>query len=624
MAQVSLVPIYRDPVVEKQNKSARAATLTALRLPFWDDFSFHLSQKYYANDTMWVSSQSVWVNSGEGINPPSINVATFDGYDSLGKPYSVNDILAKGFADKLTSRSLRLADVPIAYRKDSVFISFFYQFKGNGDAPEAGDNLLLLFKNKKGQWIKAWSTEEETTFNPKKFVQKVISISDTSFFHNDFQFRFQNFGRLSGPYDTWNLDYVYVNFKPFSKNPKVFPDRTIATPLTSLLQPYWSIPVKHFLASKKKIFSPPAFGAYNLLGPSKNSPKDFKWSVTPGTTAKIKNFKNNVEISSSNVALDVPKPVDEVYNLLPFIDTTFLLIKVPKDSLIDPNADLVKIKFSLGVVSNDNNINSVYDPSIFSPIKFTTNDTTSTTFILKDYYAYDDGVAEYGFKLNRKGTQLAYQYDMLTNERDTIIGIDVYFPRFGDNTSQTVQLFVLDTLLDNATDFVYKQSIGVTRNARDVFYRLDIPTGAPVQGMFYIGWELNSDAIIPVGLDRNTDSSDKIFFRTLDKGVWEHYLTLKGSLMIRPVFGNTTKQVITSVEDSKTTKPYPNPTRQSFFLSESAKQIQLYDIAGREIMFEQNDQFDKKEIKITNPTTGLYLVRYFDKKWCTEKIMVLP
>jgi hypothetical protein len=613
LAQIGLVPIYREPIVEKQDKSARTAALTPLRLPFWDDFSFHISKKYYPNDTMWVNSNSVWVNSGVGIKPPSINVATFDGYDPLGKPYSI-DLLAKGFRDTLTSRPLRLADVPIAYRKDSVFISFFYQFKGNGDAPEAGDNLSLLFKNRKGQWIKIWSTEEESNFEADKFVQRVKSISDTSFFHNDFQFRFQNFGRLSGPFDTWNLDYVYVNFKKYRKTYNSFPDRAITTPLTSLFQPYWSVPIKHFLLNPIT-FQNPSLGSYNHLF-------NYTWVFNHTSKAAITNF----EISSTMVNLDNPK-----YNgdYLWFTHKTFSFTKLPDASLIDSNTDLVKIKLSLEVVSQDNitstdpDDNPGYEPAVLSPIDFRTNDTTSTTFILKDYYAYDDGEAEYGYKLDKRGTQLAYQYDMLTNESDTIIGIDVYFPRFGDNTSQTVQLFVMDKLTGNASDFVYKQSIPVTRTARGAFSRVDIDAVVAVKGRFYIGWELNSDAVIPVGLDRNTDSGDKIFIRTLDTGIWEKNLTLKGSLMIRPVFGKPVKQVITSTEDNKATKPYPNPTQQSFFLSADAQQIQLYDIAGRQIVFEQNDQFDKKEIKITNPTTGLYLVRYFDKKWYTEKIMVI-
>lgn len=618
IAQVSLVPIYREPIVEKQNKnkSARTAALTAMPLPFWDDFSFHLSQKYYPNDTMWVNvnSRSVWVNSGVGIKPPSINVATFDGYDSVGKPYSVNDVLAKGFADKLTSRPLRLADVPIAYRKDSVFISFFYQFKGNGDAPETGDNLSLSFKNRKGQWIKAWSTEEVTIFKPDSFVHVVRSISDTSFFHNDFQFRFQNFGRLSGPFDTWNLDYVYVNFKRFEEDPKSFPDRTITTPLTSLFQPYWSIPIKHFNSVS---LQKPMYGVYsNLFG--------YQWQRDHTTNTIVTNFKNGVMIQTPIIILDnvYRQPTDPI--MLSFTHKINSLGQLPNPSLIDLNADSVKVKLKLNVITVDNDILGNYIPSIFKPINFRNNDTTSTTFILKDYYAYDDGVAEYGAKITGRGTQLAYQYDMIGNEPDNIIAVDIYFPRFGDNTSQTVQLFVMDTLTGNASDFVYKQSIPVTRTARDAFYQAKIPAGVTVKGRFYIGWELNSDASIPVGFDRNTDSSDKVFVRTLDNGAWLPNLTEKGSFMMRPVFGSPEKIDPTGIEETKVSKAYPNPTQQSFFLPVDAQQIQLYDIAGRQIVFEQNDQFDKKEIKITNPTTGLYLVRYFDKNWRTEKIMVLP
>ncbi len=645
LAQVEVVPIYRDPAPLKQNKNKSARTsarLTPQDLPFWDDFSFNNS-KYYPNNTLWENSNSVWVNSGTGIKPPSINVATFDGYDPLGKPYSI-DLLAKGFRDTLTSRALRLDDVPKALQP-AVFISFFYQFKGNGDAPESGDNLLLFFKNRKGQWIKAWSTEQETNFTPDKFVQRKISISDTSFFHNDFQFRFQNFGRLSGPYDTWNLDYIYVNNGKAQYAPalKDFPDRTVSGPLTSLLGIYTSAPVKHFFSdTTANELSRPA-----LVFTNRREDQGGEASQTGSPT----NFTSTATIFTKKTGSSIQalEAVGKAASLRYNVDSTKYLEILPKLNLYASENDSLSIVLDVKIGSSDNekkrkviardsngnpkldSLGNVllidkgdYDSIVYQGIDFRLNDVVKSTTILSNYYAYDDGTAEYGLNIDGRGTQLAYQYDLLTNARDTIIRIDVYFPRFGDNTSQTVQLFVMDTLTGNASDFVYKQSIGVSRNARDVFYRADIPAGAAVKGRFYIGWEMNSDAVIPVGLDRNTDSGDKIFIRTLDTGIWEKNLTLKGSLMIRPVFGNTKEKVITGVEDTKATKPYPNPTQQSFFLSADAQQIQLYDIAGKQIVFEQNDQFDKKEIKITNPTTGLYLVRYFDKKWRTEKIMVLP
>ena len=183
LAQLELVPIFRDPIPDI-NKSARVQAPDALTLPFWDDFSF-IDSKYFPDQKLWVNSQSVWVNSGMGINPPSINVATFDGYDSLGKPYSVNDIFAKGYADKLTSLPIRL-DLVAPAQQATVFLSFFYQYQGNGEAPDAGDILSLSFKDDKGVWNKVWQREKDATINKDQFIQVLIPVTDIAYFHKTF------------------------------------------------------------------------------------------------------------------------------------------------------------------------------------------------------------------------------------------------------------------------------------------------------------------------------------------------------------------------------------------------------------------------------------------------------
>ena len=107
-----------------------------MSLPFWDDFSFSNSP-YYPHDTLWQNGKSVSLNFGIGINPPSLGVVTFDGLDSIGKPYDVNNALAKGYADSLVSRPISLDLVPTALRT-TVYMSFYYQFMGNGEAPDPG------------------------------------------------------------------------------------------------------------------------------------------------------------------------------------------------------------------------------------------------------------------------------------------------------------------------------------------------------------------------------------------------------------------------------------------------------------------------------------------------------
>jgi Secretion system C-terminal sorting domain len=612
LAQIEIVPIYRDPAPIKQskNKSARTASLPAMSLPFWDDFSATNSKsedKIYPLRTLWEKgSSTVWVNSGTGINPPSLNVATFDGYDSLGKPYSINNLLAKGSADSLTSRALKLGDVTTTLRS-SVYISFFYQMTGNGESPERGDILSLLFKDNTNKWKQVWQIENNGSLKEDEFVQVTLPITGAEYFHNDFQFRFQNFGRLSGPYDTWNIDYVYVN-KNRSSSDKYYPDRSLTKPITSIFNQYYSIPVKH-LSSSSSPFIRPFFFTYNLKNAIQN--------INDFSSAEIKNYK-------SGAVTTLIDPLDNEANAIILNPSSYNEIQTSE--LIDNtklalDSDSIKIKYTLRITTKDNVIiDGDYDPSIYSPIDFRHNDTTQSTFLLSDYYAYDDGTAEYGAKITGNGTQLAYQFDLVKADTATISAVDIYLPRFGDESSQTFQLLIMSALSNNESDYLLRQTITIQRSALNKFWRIQINPGIVVKDKFYVGWKLNSTAVIAVGLDRNTNSGDKMFVNAT--GTWEKNTSLKGSLMIRPVFGKA--GVISGIEDDPVVKPYPNPTGGSFFLPATAEQIWLYDLSGKEVMFDLNDQVDKKQITITNPSVGLYLVRYFDQKWRTEKIMVLP
>ncbi len=599
-SQLKIVQIDRQ-FPSKENKAARTESLPARALPFWDDFSS--TQTPFPDTTTWEKNSAVWVNSGTGINPPSLNVATFDGYDAQGKPYSVNNVLANGLADQLTSGPLKLGDVPPAERA-GVYISFFYQFAGNGDAPEPGDVFSLLFKNASGQWIQAWSIESSILSKPDSSVQVIWPIAGDEYFHNEFQFRFQNFGRLSGPFDTWNLDYVYVN-KGRNVNDKIFPDRAISHPSSSIFNKYYSIPLKHLDG--------------NSMGRSKlfvNNLSGILQVVSYTRTAELRSYSSGNQ-AISNVVID--SGLTNAFDMDPLTRIQIDTARILEIGNLNLNADSIKLTLTTLFDSDDNEED--YMP-IFSPIDFRKNDSTKTSFIISNFYAYDDGVAEYGANITGAGTQLAYQFDMSTNKQDTIVGIDLFFPKFGDETNQNIQLHILGALTGNQSDYLFQKVIPVersNRNDKTIFKRVDIPGGVVVKNTFYLGWKLTSAAEIPIGLDANNDSGEKIFVNS--SGSWIQNKALKGSLMIRPIFGKP-KDLTTSITESAFAKPFPNPTQQRFFLPNEAKEIQLYSVTGSTVAFEQTDGFDHKEITISHPVPGLYLVRYFLEKWRTEKVII--
>jgi len=605
--QLVLTPILKEPTKSK-SAQARTEDITPRSLPFWDDFA--TIKNGVADPALWEYGNSVWINSGMGINPPSLNVATFDGLDSIGKPYNVNDLLAKGFADKMVSAPLRLDEVTVANRTN-VAITFFYQYKGRGEAPDAGDILSLHFKNSAGVWTQAWAIENDGTLAVDEFVRVTIPIVGAEYFHDAFQFRFQNFARLSGPYDTWHVDYVYVNngvpFTPDGdgKFYPLFPDRTISQPLTSLFKDYIAVPIKHFFNDPNSLINQPVLTMTTLRLDQESVGQPVSYS----SEAQLMSFKDNLPPLINNIVLD--PDVDVLDPLFLNLHSTVPIVTLPDVGMLDVNSDSIFIKLKIVLDSGDDvpkpDAFWDYDPAIFNPIRFRSNDTIQANYKLSNYYAYDDGEAEYGAGLNKPGAQVAYRFDMLTDEPDTIVAVDLYFPRFGDESSQSINLQILKNLSTNTSDILYLGTIPIQRNSFNKFWRVTLPEPIGVRDFFHVGWRQTTSAIIAIGLDKNTIVADKIFVNL--NGTWQPD-NLAGSLMMRPVFGKGNGGgVISGTPETQTINLYPNPTSGVFYIDAGLQQIQMLDLSGKPVAIQTEATFDKTQISIVTPVTGMYILR---------------
>ena len=123
----------------------RRSVAEARFLPFFDDFSQSI---LYPDSTKWTDN-NVLVNDGFPLCPPNRNGATFDVLDANGRVY--NYAISNPFVSEyLTSVRIRLDSImeptPRALTPaDSVYLSFYYQPQGNGNAPEEQDSLVLQF-----------------------------------------------------------------------------------------------------------------------------------------------------------------------------------------------------------------------------------------------------------------------------------------------------------------------------------------------------------------------------------------------------------------------------------------------------------------------------------------------
>lgn len=607
MAQLKVFPIERagSASEDKVPVNARTAEDEPLSLPFWDDFSF---TDHQPADTLWQNSQNVYINNGLASNPPSIGVASFDGLDASGKALGLGES-ETGKTDSLTSRPIDLSGLSAAA---NVYISFFYQYAGTGEGPDQGDSLRLEFKNSDGAWISVWP--RATGINRTgTFTQAIEKVNDPAFFHDSFQFRFQTFGLQSGPYDIWNVDYVYLN-KGRSETDTSFPDRTINVPLTSFLKDYTAIPYYHFNINDT---IHPTFGIANLKTTSAPQPIEYQ-------------ILTNTFFMKSGEAL---APIVDTYEdprkdpIRPGLDNTEI-IKLPEvfSDISDQDADTAIVDIKISINSGDNT--GDYDPAIYAPIDFRRNDTTSASFMLSNYYAYDDGTAEYAAALNASGTSIAYKYNMAKDTTDHIVAMDIYFPYIGtDPAGRSIDLTIWRSIAESSTGtnaLAHRETVTIVRNPElNSFVRYTLKTSIAVTDSFYIGYTQNSAGYLGVGLDKNTNSGSKIYSNL--NGTWQQNEIISGSLMIRPVFGPAADTLTTGTDPVKVTpsiKVYPNPSTGIFQLEGKFQRLKMFDLRGVEKSFSLTTDGDDAILDIQDQPAGIYIIQFVhDNSLHTLKVL---
>jgi hypothetical protein len=617
-AQLRLAPLKKQSNNSqvKSNSAARPMEDAPLPLPFWDDFSeLSLDADGYPvgvpDESRWENSRTVWVNSGMGINPPSINVATFDGLDSLNEPYEPSQILLNGFTDKLESREIDLTTAP-AEHQDSIYLRFFYQWQGNGEPPDQTDYMVVEFKDSVETWVTALTIQFfDKTPNATEFKDTVLHVAN-KFVHDAFQFRFRRFGRKSGPFDTWNIDYVYLNYFIIDSKSDDFhsiSDRATTSQLTSFFGGYTAIPFRHWVEAQKPLVHP-QFGITNLKN---TAPQPLNYN----SYAVISSFKDGTLLDNPSQTLDV---IESTPTLAALERTSVTTKTLPDTALFLNTADSVVLDYKVIFNSGDKELfDTDYFPR-YDPINFRLNDTLTSRTVLYDYYAYDDGIAEYSVTLDNSAA--AIRFDMLV-EKDTVVALDVYFPDFTLETNQTVDVFIYSnddgkpgTVLGKRTGYIIR-SAGFNK-----FSRILLTPAVPVDNyVFYAGWSEPTDGKVKVGLDNSNDTNDKIFQKL--GGAWLPSVDIDGAIMIRPVFGSM--DLVTGVpeENHVSIKCYPNPNHGSFFIRGKYDHLQIINTTGQLIPFQSEDINEESKITLTSSSPGLYLIQLRVGKFTKTSKMII-
>lgn len=607
-AQLKQLPIQRVTPSSINIANSRLQETTAITLPFWDDFS---TSSGLIDTTWWMPGSQVQIlaRPGNGVLPPTINVVTFDGVNAQGNPYSTSD--TDGPVDSLVSRPIDLTLVPASLRS-SVFLSFFFQVKGLGNQPEPEDSLILYFRKSDGLWQKMWPLAGDIIpQDPTIFTEKLVNVpNDTAFFYDHFQFKFQAIGRQNGWFDNWNLDYIYMD-KRRNANDNSYLDRAFTDLPTSILNGYSAMPFNEFVFTGD---------------PSPNLTSSSTWIRTLENDTQPVQFTTIITDTLNNVILDT---IANFVELLLFAKDVREAVGNPPDpSVFDLNADSLFLEIKYFANTGDKNLidsitNAGADTVFYPNINLRVNDTVRSYVTIHDYFAYDDGSAEFGAGINQKDGWIAYQY--FTNNEQFLDRIDMYFPNISrDQAGSPMELYVFDELIDGQNDFLGFTTAAIRHDGINIMVTYNFSNPVAVIDTFYIAFRnLSADGQwTAIGLDKNTNTGEKIYYSV--DGAWVQNTDIEGSLMMRPHFGSG---IVSGIEDKHDlVEIYPNPAVGSkVSIDGRFDNIYALDIMGRVVEFKINSIGDTSQIQFAGETNRLILlIIEKDGKRMVRRILLIP
>ncbi|MFI5135655.1 MAG: T9SS type A sorting domain-containing protein, partial [Chitinophagales bacterium] len=409
------------------------------------------------------------------------------------------------------------------------------------------------------------------------FYQKIFQLSDPSFFHDDFQFRFRNIATIIGQYDCWNIDYVKMGS---GRNPgdTVLSDVAIQYFPTCILKNYRSMPwnqFQNFQSTEKAIGID--LTVKNDFSIAKNTSKQMKANETTTNT-----FLFDSGVSGDNFDAGESK-------ILQF--NSFDIPNFSSDSVV------IATSFAISATGGTGN---------------TSNDTVTRYQIFHNEMAYDDGTPEAVYRLLGSPASLAQEY--ILNTPDTLRAVEILYAHTDVNLTSNLFNLMIWNSLSTANDTLLRDEFQLPEFKDELngfaFYRLSRPIA--VTDTFYIGWfqeSLQTDYKMDVAFDKNDTSNQRLFFNV--DGTWQQS-GLPGSVMMRPVLGKGIPfgVGIPEVNTNDAETIFPNPARDVIYVNNESNNLKLdvLDYSGR-ILVTENRQLS---IGIQKLPAGFYFLRITD------------
>ncbi|MDA7577971.1 T9SS type A sorting domain-containing protein [Flavobacteriales bacterium] len=531
---------------------------------FFDDFS---AENVFVNNNLWDFS-SVKVTRNYAINPPSLGVATFDGLNEYGLARDFSVINSSAPSDTLLSKPIDLSGLSTA------FFMFYFQGKGLGETPEIQDKLVLEFFNG-SFWVEKWSSFGVAML---EFEKEVIIIDSAQYLTDDFKFRFRNYATISGNFDHWHIDYLVINELLNVSDTTELNDVSFVYSSPSFLNRYYEMPWTHFLNNEATELKDSIDVILRNNSASVNV--DFQFNVYENNSQiyhyPIIGVSRNVTIldydTIGNFSFTNP-PIDiqsNIFNSFELDSASFLVQYIIKTS----NSDI------------KNNDTLYHDQNFFS------------------HFAYDDKSAESAYGINTNGAMLAYEFKL--NRPDTLRAIQMYFPQMLDSVSDIPFKLTIWKDINGQGNVLYQQDVYPVHTENGNYHTYYLDSLFQLVGTFYVGWEQTTDDLLNIGLDKNNNANEYMYYNVGSGWLNSSYL---GSWMIRPIL--SMNQIVSNIPNKNNTySVYPNPATHNLFIesTDNSNLISIYTLNGILIRkFKYN--LNIIQIDVNDIASGTYILK---------------
>ena len=207
--------------------------------------------------------------------------------------------------------------------------------------------------------------------------------------------------------------------------------------------------------------------------------------------------------------------------------------------------------------------------------------------------------------------------------------MDVYFPQTFESNQhgEQIKIKVWSNDAGQPGELIFSKFFTLPKtDSINQFYRIALNSPFQVKDTFYIGWEQLSSTKLFVGLDKNTNSQDKIWINTT--GEWEpNNNQIEGSLMIRPFFITPETYPLATIQetDIKKITVYPNPSSRYFkFISPENTNWSVLTASGKQAQPLVNRDNEITILDFENLPKGLYILKFIYKDSIqTERILLI-